>query len=115
MKSQLKLCVLFLVLILLISCGNDNSTGPDPDPDPGPDPNPTTNVVSKEIGPDGGEITSADGLLTLTFPSGALANEETITIAPLEADSLGSEFDDIGVEIAYGLGRMVWNLIFQLQ
>jgi len=104
MKSQLKLCLLLSISALLLSCGNDSPTGTDPDPDPTPDPGPAPNVVSKEIGPDGGEITSADGLLTLTFPAGALGNTETITIAPLDADSLGSEFDDIGVEIAYDLG-----------
>jgi len=108
MKLQLKLCLLLSISALLLSCGNDNSTGVDPDPDPTPDPGPAPNVVSKEIGPDGGEITSADGLLTLTFPAGALGNTETITIAPLDADSLGAEFEQLvateGIGEAYELG-----------
>jgi len=87
---------------LLISCGDDNPSSPTDDPPENP------NTVSQEIGPDGGEITSSDGDLTLTFPEGALPSPETITITPLSEDELGEEFqeivDSLGIANAYEMG-----------
>lgn len=102
MKPHIILYLLVTAFFLIVSCDKNNSTGPEPDPDPDPDTNP--NLVSENIGPDGGEITSSDGLLTLTIPQGALGNAETITITPIGADDLGPEFDEIEVEKAYELG-----------
>lgn len=102
MKPRVQPIILFLGFVLLMSCGDSNTTGPETDPDPDPDTN--TEIVSKNIGAVGGVITSADGKLTLTFPAGALGNEETITITAIDADNLGSEFDEIEVEEAYDLG-----------
>ncbi|MEX2528602.1 MAG: hypothetical protein WEA09_13300 [Gemmatimonadota bacterium] len=41
-------------------------------------------LVQRELGPDGGTLTSQDGGLTLTFPAGALTSTETISIERLE-------------------------------
>jgi len=87
---------------LLITCGDDNPSSPTDDPPENP------NTVSQEIGPDGGEIASSDGDLTLTFPEGALPSPETISITPLSEDELGEEFqeivDSLGIANAYEMG-----------
>mgnify|MGYP005845812145 CR=1 FL=1 len=93
--------LILIPCLLLVSCGSDNPSGPDPDPPDDPD------VTSEEIGPGGGEITSNDGNLRLTFPEGALSGTETITITPLEEQDLGDEFQPIidffGIENAWEL------------
>ncbi|NGP89999.1 InlB B-repeat-containing protein [Fodinibius halophilus] len=98
MKLRYALLSLFIGLFIA-SCGGDGPTGPDPDPN---------NMVSEEIGSDGGKITSGDGNLTLTFPKGALSATETITIAPMDEQDLGDEFseliDSLGIGTAYDLG-----------
>lgn len=100
MKTIQLLLYTFITFLLLVSCGKDNPSSTEPEP-PAPPGNP--NTVSKDIGADGGEIISSDGLLTLTIPQGALGNTETISITPVEANDLGSEFDEIEVEKAYEL------------
>lgn len=94
-----------LVASLSISCSDGGPTAPG---DPGePDP-PGEDVVSREIGPEGGEITSEDGALTLTVPEGALSETETITIEQLGEEDLGEAFADVvdvlGVDGAWELG-----------
>ncbi|MDX1642428.1 MAG: hypothetical protein R3220_12065, partial [Balneolaceae bacterium] len=64
--------IIFVGFLLFSTCGKDNPSSSKPDPSENP------NVVSKDIGPDGGEITSKDGKLTLEIPAGALGNRETI-------------------------------------
>ncbi|NBC27972.1 MAG: hypothetical protein GVY08_14000 [Bacteroidetes bacterium] len=103
MKSRLILGFITIALsLILMTCGDDTPTAPETDPSEDPD------ITSKEIGPGGGEITSEDGNLTLTFPDGALPSPETITITPLEEQDLGDEFDTIadslGIANAYELG-----------
>jgi len=104
MKTPISIFVISTMCMLAVSCKSDSPSTPDP----GPDPNPNPNIVSEDIGPDGGSITSNDGLLTLTIPAGALGNVETITIAPLAAEELGSEFDQLvdaeGIAEVYELG-----------
>src|SRR5690606_4796921 len=62
----------------------------------------------ESIGPDGGEITSRDGRLTLIIPEGALDEPTEITIEALEVRDLGDEFeelvDTLGETMAYELG-----------
>jgi len=53
------------------------------------------------IGPEGGEITSADGKLTLTFPPGALSEDTEITIRRIDPEDLPPEFSGLGPEFAY--------------
>ena len=74
-------------LFILSGCSSDSPTGTEPAPETNP------KSVSKEIGPEGGSITSKDGKLILTFPEGALGSAETITISPVEESEVGSEFD----------------------
>ena len=45
---------------------------------------PLGNAVSKKIGPQGGTLTSHDGLVELSIPAGALAQETTISIEPIQ-------------------------------
>lgn len=101
MKTRIPILVFIFFLLSLTFCGKDNPTSSTPDPN---DPN----VVVREISSTGGDLTSSDGLLTLTIPSGALANAEKITIEKITTNDLGSEFDqiinDLGVEAAYELG-----------
>ena len=68
----------------------------------------TDNSASQMIGAAGGEVVSADGLMTLTVPAEALANDENITITLVTPDQqdafLGDEFDGIGdIETVYNL------------
>jgi len=103
MKSRLILGFTTIAMcLILMTCGDDTPSAPETDPPEDPD------VTSQEIGPDGGEITSNDGNLTLTFPEGALPSPETITITPLSEGELGEEFneivDSLGVANAYEMG-----------
>lgn len=75
--------------IVFSSCSGDNSTGSENEPP----------EVATPIGPDGGQVVSADGLLTLTFPGGALTGTETITITSKDQDELGSEFDGVLINL----------------
>src|SRR5690606_16742516 len=62
----------------------------------------------ESIGPDGGEVTSRDGRLTLIIPEGALDEPTEITIDALETRDLGDEFEELvdalGETMAYELG-----------
>ncbi len=53
------------------------------------------------IGPEGGEITSADGRLTLTFPPGALSEDTGITIRKIDPNDLPPEFEGLDGDLAY--------------
>ncbi|TLV00432.1 hypothetical protein [Dyadobacter luticola] len=69
------------------------------DEDSSPEPQPSTSATvteigqpqgvasSKSIGPEGGEISSSDGLVTLTIPAGALTSTTNITIQPISNQS----------------------------
>ncbi|WDT79048.1 MAG: hypothetical protein MPW14_18110 [Candidatus Manganitrophus sp.] len=56
---------------------------------------------SANIGTDGGTVTSADGMVTLTVPAGALGNTETIVIRSIHPASLPPEL--AGAELAWEL------------
>lgn len=86
-------------LLIALSC-KDTATSNEPE---SPQPPENSDLVSEDIGPDGGEIISKDGKLTLTIPAGALGNTETITIEPINPDELGPEFDNIETENAWEL------------
>lgn len=94
--------IALLAATVSISCSDSGPTAPGGAEPSGED------VVSREIGPEGGEITSQDGDLTLIVPEGALAGTETLTIGQLGEDDLGEAFDDVvdvlGVDGAWELG-----------
>ncbi len=99
-SNQSKVFILFAIAFaMLFTACKDNTTNPDPEPEP---------EVSKQIGTQGGTITSKDGNLTLDIPAGALSGTETITISKIDPDELGPEFDEIkeilGIAEAYELG-----------
>lgn len=95
MNPNLRTLLLIPGFLLFVSCATTN-------PFPG-----KQIPISKEIGPDGGTITSSDGNLTLTFPAGALSQSEMITLEKIDPESLGPEFDEIRpyftIEAAYEL------------
>jgi hypothetical protein len=74
--------ILFFTLVFAGSCTVD-------DPGPGGQPvvtevgTPTGTAVSASIGAAGGKLTSADGLVTLDIPAGALDAATTISIQPI--------------------------------
>lgn len=79
------------------ACGGDTPADPD-------DPTPRTPLatelgvpigasVSTMIGPAGGELSSADGRLTIEIPAGALATDTVITIQPITAMAPGAVGD----------------------
>lgn len=74
--------ILFFTLLFAGSCTVD-------DPGPGGQPvvtepgTPTGTAVSASIGAAGGKLTSADGLVTLDIPAGALDAATTISIQPI--------------------------------
>ncbi len=58
---------------------------------------PVGNPVTKNIGPDGGSISSDDGIIQLTIPAGALSANTDITIQPITNECPG------GIGLAYDL------------
>jgi len=60
-------------------------------------------IVNALIGPEGGEITSSDGILTLDIPPGALDEDTEITIRKLNKSEIPTESDEIDVDSAYEL------------
>ena len=76
----------FLLLILAFSC-NSEEESPNPIDDGEPAVTevgtPTGPAITKEIGPDGGSISSADGKLDITIPSGAVATQTQFSIQPV--------------------------------
>lgn len=60
-------------------------------------------VASASIGPNGGNMTSLDGKVTLTIPAGALGNTQTITIESIDPATLPAKFAGIAAERAYEL------------
>ncbi|GAB3166624.1 hypothetical protein [Telluribacter humicola] len=82
------LSVLTLGLFLsLFSCNPDHEgQGPDPVEQVGKPTEvgaPQGQAISKLIGPQGGTLATADGLVELTIPAGALAQETNISIQPI--------------------------------
>lgn len=94
----------WLVVLVLLVARCDSGPNDPPDDNGNQEPG----VVSKEIGPDGGTVTSSDDRLTLTIPEGALTSTETITIEAITTDDLGAGFDaivnDVGAKNTYELG-----------
>ena len=66
------------------------------------------NTVLQTIGIGGGVIVSADGLLTVDIPAGALLADEEISVTSVPADQragyLGDVFNGIEFDMAYDLG-----------
>ncbi len=83
--SILALSILILCIFLFLTC-NDGGRG-------------GSSTVT--IGPEGGEITSTDGRLTLTFPPGALSEDTAITIRNIDPEDLPPEFEGLDPEFAY--------------
>ena len=58
-------------------------------------------IVNALIGPEGGEITSSDGILTLDIPPGALDEDTELTIRQLNTSEIPPESNEIDVDSAY--------------
>lgn len=84
------LVLVFFVLFAAQACGDDpaGASGGPPDQPPPSNPQPEPDAKQRTIGPEGGEVTSADGRVELIVPPGALSSPQQITIA--EADPAGS-------------------------
>ncbi|WP_369162700.1 hypothetical protein [Candidatus Thiodiazotropha sp. LNASS1] len=94
MKSlNASILLLLFALPMLFSCDDSSTSNAIDD-----------SVAEQLIGVDGGSITSSDGRLSLHFPDGALPAENTITIKAVDPGQLGSEFNDIDVDVVYELG-----------
>ncbi|MEW8284702.1 MAG: hypothetical protein AB2697_01820 [Candidatus Thiodiazotropha endolucinida] len=94
MKSlNASILLLLFALPILFSCDDSSTSNAIDD-----------SVAEQLIGVDGGSITSSDGRLSLHFPDGALPAENTITIKAVDPGQLGSEFNDIEVDVVYELG-----------
>ncbi len=75
-----------LLVVLAAGCaesGANDDSPVEPEPMVLPSGVPTGPQTSATVGPEGGTVESADGLLTLTFPKGALAQPTTIGIQPI--------------------------------
>jgi hypothetical protein len=88
MRRYAILSIILVLVFSFIHCNGDDET---------------SRIISALIGPEGGEITSKDGRLTLTFPPGALTEETSITIRRLNKDELSPEFQENDTETAYEL------------
>ncbi|MDJ0910428.1 MAG: PKD domain-containing protein [Woeseiaceae bacterium] len=67
------------------------------------------NTVTQNIGPGGGRIVSADGIVTLDIPAGALTSDEDVSVTFITDDQrdsyLDTEFDGLeGIEAVYDIG-----------
>jgi len=78
-RSLLKRYLLIFGFCLCIACGDSGGYG----------------TISVVVGPAGGEVTSGDGVLTLTFPAGALSTETTISVTRLSPFVLPSALNAI--------------------
>lgn len=86
----LSITILVFSFFLFTSCGSFNPFSKNPGP------------VSKEIGPEGGTITTPDRRLTLSIPAGALENIETITIEELNPNNLQEEYREMKAVYEFG-------------
>ena len=82
--------VLVLLVVVLSACGGGSTQGAA-----------TTGSISKSIATTGGAMASSDGHLHLTFPSGALAHQTTITIRTLDPSQVPQ-----ALEAAQPLGKV---------
>ena len=75
--------------LLLHACGGGGSNGPPPGPPPPPPPPPPVGTI---VGTAGGTVTSADGMLSLDIPQGALSSDTDIVVTKLSQAELDPEF-----------------------
>ncbi|OQP62859.1 hypothetical protein A3860_26470 [Niastella vici] len=79
---------LFFAILFLNSCKKESPGIQSPEEPVTPFPTaigkPVGNASIKEIGAGGGSITSPDGRITVAIPAGALSNNTSITIQPIE-------------------------------
>jgi hypothetical protein len=90
MRSHLG--VLCVASAVLAACTSSTEPGVGPD------------MVSIQIGPEGGTLVSMDGALTLTVPPGAVTQPTTLTVRPLDPSELGPQFAGMNIAAAYDLG-----------
>lgn len=84
MKAKSVITILFSIIILS-SCKKNDITAPS-NPQKGKVTEKGTSVadaVSKSIGSEGGSITSADGIITVTIPGNAVSSTTTFSIQPI--------------------------------
>jgi hypothetical protein len=98
--------LIWSVLAVLISCSKENDTDPvvtDGEIIITEKGNPTGIPVEESIGPDGGTITSSDGLLRLSVPAGALESTASVSIVPITNEAplglgLGYRLEPEGID-----------------
>lgn len=84
-------------LIVLPACGGSGGSSNDSNPEP-------QQGVEQTVGPAGGDFTSADGRLTLSFPADALDEDTTIRIEPADGGALPPAFQGVDALHAYDVG-----------
>jgi hypothetical protein len=98
-----RLAPVLATLLLVAACGSSATTAVPPGsagdsapagpagtaPPPSAVGSPTGDSVTKTIGPAGGSLSSADGGITVSIPSGALASDTAVGIVPIENTTPG--------------------------
>ncbi len=88
-KGRLLLLAGLLLALCTSACQKDDDHTVQPDPPAARSGHPTAvgtpagDAVTKEIGPDGGTLATADGKISVQIPGGALATAQTIGIQPI--------------------------------
>lgn len=83
-------------VVLMVAVGLFASCGASPTPKKPPTPQvtsvgkPSGAIVSTEIGPAGGTLSSADGKLSVRVPAGALSANATLTVQSISAEAPGA-------------------------
>ena len=102
MKKIISLMALAILLIAFATCTENDLALVNPEeeegiPEPTPVGTPVGDMVTKQIGPDGGSISAIDNTLKLVIPAGALDATTAITVQPI------TNFAPGGVGNAYEL------------
>ena len=105
---NMKKCIIIVLIFLTVSVTAQQDTARKDIlrlPDSSAIGEPIGNIVSKNIGPEGGTIVSEDGRVELVFPLGALASPKEISIQPLTNMLTGAmgnayRFEPSGIQFA---------------
>jgi len=105
---NMKKCIIIVLIFLTVSVTAQQDTARSDIvrlPDSSAIGAPIGNIVSKNIGPEGGTIVSEDGRVELVFPAGTLASPKEISIQPLTNVLTGAmgnayRFEPSGIQFA---------------